>query len=574
MYLYALQCFEHREKLQHDLADASFAILKCVESKQPDPAIYNLYGLILESQGVTSMAIDAFRKAIELLLSEPSKDAELIRVYENKARSLCNLKKFKESIETYGNVMQCGHGDAFTYSGYGIALYFDGRLVDSLMAFEKALALCEVNSESALVANDVTVMLSQVLISLGTKEHVDLAKQQLLLCFSRDNKYIRAIVTLFAMGISRQDWTLAQTAALELIKLEPEHFVEFNTEIDALMSQLHLAHREIKLSRRILVKAIRRCPSESKSWTKLASFLNNQEPSHSRVAFVGQCALLLSKKQERINSTYVGYTNRIAGFAKIMNKSSKSLFAKAIRANPSNSINWISIGNFLGSSAHVNPDLLIATTMKGIAECACILSQSNGDIENVAWSSLMKADALFLIGEAEPSQSSVDSAVLLIDQITTNSTNPSIKQVGYTMLGQALRSKGDLISALQAFKTAISFGESWSTQWNELAKLYYSANFIHAAEACWKFIIGIPSSPRHLEAYLNLTRSLVSCKSFDVAQEYVNECLKIDNTNLAARFFQTLVMIKKKTSAAKIQKNMQLMVGLPSDVLSWLEIQQ
>lgn len=142
----------------------------------------------MEKQIKLKESLKAFEKAIELLTLKSGfiiliigfAKKELYLAYENKARVLCSLKNYKESIACYELIISnpVMEADAFIYAGYGLALYFDGQLMDSLLAFEKSLS--KIEDGIVVTSNDVKLMLSQVLFALGTPQHIDLAKQQLL----------------------------------------------------------------------------------------------------------------------------------------------------------------------------------------------------------------------------------------------------------------------------------------------------------------------------------------------------------------------------------------------------------
>lgn len=156
-------------------------MIKCIELNFREPAIYNLLGLILERLGKIDESIASFSNAIELIANNEFSN-QILCAYENKARVLCCAKRFKESIECYELIIKHITNDPFIFAGYGMALFFDTRLMDSLISFEKALMLCNRLESSNTDTNttDITLMLSKVLFALGTPDHLKLARQQLL----------------------------------------------------------------------------------------------------------------------------------------------------------------------------------------------------------------------------------------------------------------------------------------------------------------------------------------------------------------------------------------------------------
>ncbi|KAJ3056720.1 Superkiller protein 3 [Rhizophlyctis rosea] len=147
-YSYAVQ--RYRRALSHGHRDAAlystatFCLLKFIERRKDDAAALNLLGLVLERQGQFLRAVEAFNDSLHALesplhatsIEHPSK---LRKVLENLARSLCAAGRYNESASTYARLAELGGSDALASVGAGIALYFDGRLQESLAAFEVAL---------------------------------------------------------------------------------------------------------------------------------------------------------------------------------------------------------------------------------------------------------------------------------------------------------------------------------------------------------------------------------------------------------------------------------------------------
>lgn len=122
----------------------------------------------MEQQGRFSLAIDVFKDCLEFS-NEPI-------INENLARCLCSAGEYEKSVQVYRSILE--NGDAYTYIGYGLALYFFGDYADSLSTLEKAIEMSDANGDIAIL-NDVYLNLAQVLYALGTDEHHELCKQQL-----------------------------------------------------------------------------------------------------------------------------------------------------------------------------------------------------------------------------------------------------------------------------------------------------------------------------------------------------------------------------------------------------------
>ena len=170
LYQYARQCYMSKTNLDN----ASFALQKCLEMNEKSYFLINLYGLILEKQKRTKLAIDMFR----LALLDTKDSSQQSAIEENLARCLCAEGLFEESAIIFTKTVENG-GDAYCAAGLGLALFLGHKPQESLLAFQKALELSQKDSKDIQLVNDVNLVLSQVLFAIGTSDHIALAKQQL-----------------------------------------------------------------------------------------------------------------------------------------------------------------------------------------------------------------------------------------------------------------------------------------------------------------------------------------------------------------------------------------------------------
>ena len=106
-HAYELGQAEHGDTLYHhaknlytnptesNLAEASFCLLKCKERSRADSAALNLYGLVLEMQGVYSQSCQAFNLALDMC----QKPEVIPFLVENYARVLCFDQQYEDSIQ-------------------------------------------------------------------------------------------------------------------------------------------------------------------------------------------------------------------------------------------------------------------------------------------------------------------------------------------------------------------------------------------------------------------------------------------------------------------------------------------
>lgn len=283
-------------------ATAALCLLKFTQQRPNDWAAHNLLGLVLERQKQYSMAVQSFDRALTALqsgqISQHHPDVEW-NVKENRARCLSSSGRFSEATEAYDELGKMAKkGDPYTHISKAFALCFNSQLQGSLSAFEQALQSAAGDSTAdetfkLTLQNDVTLMLSQVLYALGSEQHRELAKQQLLSCVARVPQYWKALTALCALGLIGGDVVLASSAAAEIVKIPPDTLQDEDGEIGELLSTLflmqvrrvtpvylrrlafneHLLQGDVKAAKGFLSKAIRRYPSRAELWRKLAKLL-------------------------------------------------------------------------------------------------------------------------------------------------------------------------------------------------------------------------------------------------------------------------------------------------------------
>ncbi|KAJ3256832.1 Tetratricopeptide repeat protein 37, partial [Borealophlyctis nickersoniae] len=291
-YTYAHHTYTHlltsSTRDPSSFALASFCLLKFIERRSGDPAALNLFGLVLERQGRYQDAVGAFEGAIrglEKLAGGGDVGRKLEMAVENRARCLVSSGRFGEASAAYSQLsslrQQRGDStlpaDPYAEVGYGLSLFFEGRLRESLVAFERALQVLESRSGEVgtKVANDVGVLLSQVLYALGSVEHVELARAQLFQCIQKDPTYLKALIGLCALGLVREDATLAQSAAAELIKVCPADCGDGgdDADVDWVLSRLFLMQGNVKTAKGFLSKAVHRYPWKAERWARVAELV-------------------------------------------------------------------------------------------------------------------------------------------------------------------------------------------------------------------------------------------------------------------------------------------------------------
>ncbi|KAJ1652869.1 Superkiller protein 3 [Dispira simplex] len=272
---------------------ALFAMHQVVERSTQDPWSLTLLGLLLERHGRYTNAADVLRRALAAVRALPdstksstSGDEERIRglsqsILAHLARVLCAAGDYQTSVEMYSTYLAevnfSGTLDIPTLAvilGKGLAEYFQQDLGSSLESFELALRLAETHPTWY---QETSVLLAQVLWALGTDDHRQLAKQQLLQTVgdagesNAGTPSPRLLFTLFAMAMCEPDPTLLEAVNPELAKIMPQQ------DSDQVIPYLHFCRALIQGdytgARRAITYAAHDNPARKAHWAVLADTL-------------------------------------------------------------------------------------------------------------------------------------------------------------------------------------------------------------------------------------------------------------------------------------------------------------
>ncbi|TPX67731.1 hypothetical protein SpCBS45565_g03629 [Spizellomyces sp. 'palustris'] len=619
-YIYANYIYRHatrhRRRDSASYSTATLCLLRITQQRPDDWGPLNLLGLVLERQGIYSKALNAFDDAMRALQSSsvahlPADErmTSLRLITENRARVLCSMGHYSDSTAVYSEVLNAAVGDAYTQIGNGLALSFEERLPASLESFEKAFQIAagaSAEDGTTTLPNDITLILSQVLYALGSEQHQELAKQQLLSCVARDPHHMKALIGLCAFGLIRQDFPLAQSAAAEIIKIPPDGLWELDTEADDVLSRLFMLQGNLKASKGFLSKAVHRYPWKAERWRTLAEFLyryvsigdprepyakvinpyvRSHAPGDTSTLKTADAAVVLpaaptSVLRSSVNVT-LGLTSLAAGEAgpgtSLPAQSGKRQRAlqRAIRISPGNAEAWIALALQIRADAAVdvsisesNPPESVSRfrtkckTVQRIAEQAASVAtfEQHGNLLSgsvshdhrrshlasaIAWSTLVVAESVIARGEADGNN--VDDLRIGTQLASTvvEQGHPRIQGYAYAVIGRGLQATADVVGATLSYKKAAITGLGSALE--DLAQLYQSLLVHPASELCYRqSLLMKPSSyPRlRFSSLLRLAKLALTIANIPLANEAINEALKLNATSLAGRCLQALMYLR------------------------------
>jgi tetratricopeptide (TPR) repeat protein len=549
LYNFSRQYFSKRDIDPEMFTLGNFALFKVAELQYRDPVAYNLLGLYLELQGQNERALSYFHKALELIDVEKS-----MPVRENLARCLCSAKDFRLSVEEYQNVLD--HGNAFTWAGYGLALFLNESYQESLVAFDSALKKTK-ELESLTFHNQVTVLVAQVLNMLGEDDHLELAKQQLLECFMNDSAFVQSIICLAAMGIVHEDWTLSQSAVTELLKLEPHLTVIVDEEIFLLLSRMFLLQGDSHVASKFLAKSVHRYPWQAKRWSSYSEFIAIHNHQIQNAQVLGTCADVLANHVLTPHLTTDlnerSETVRTAGLIHLLSaneKMAKSKLSRALFLKPFDSRNWLALGI----------DRLAYQDLSGMETCLSAFQFLTTNDDDSSWGVLLLCNSQL----AQQKQGfNIDFSALLqqLDSIATQ-CNGFIQEVAYVTLGRILFVMNELDDSVQSLKNAVSLAVSsthhWVAPFFYLAKVYQNSNRFDAAWDCYDAALKTSHNKTPL---VFQAQHLFRTNEYERALELINTAATHSSDSPTILFLQTICFreIDPKKYSYRISKNMEFL---------------
>ncbi|KAJ3014539.1 Tetratricopeptide repeat protein 37 [Thoreauomyces humboldtii] len=566
---------ERSAKAEH--ASVSMILSKVAEQRPTDHAVLNLFALSLEREGQYVASVTALTQALSSLatydVAENIARSDGRGMSENLGRILCSMGRFAASAEAFEQAVGSGAGDAYTHVSRGLLLSLAGDVQTGLASFQQALELAQ---EDTTLLNDVTFALSQVLYSLGSEQHLDLAKEQLLTCVTRTPNHVRALMALCALGLVRGDGDLAQNAAARLLRVSPEEMGVHDESADHLLSSLFAIQGNVPAAKGFLSKAIHHAPWKADRWQKLAKFVYRRVPTGTTALVTAEAATLISvagveSTEHRADAQVtLGLADLVLGapLARRWNnrpsRKPRRSIQKALRTCPSDPATWMALGVQVRSDVALaegeNADgccekaqseivvrvgkLTVAVAESALASCAAAKSsQSPGGLllmkaeqkhaAVLAWANILLAEGLIRFSCHDPD--AIPQAPLFTNSVMTN-LNHLGPLHGHALVahGRGSQTTGDVAAAVLGFRAALEF----DTGYEDLAAIYGLLGLNPAADATLRHALAVKRVVHPAEkAPLLFRLALLGLETGDtaLANEAVNEGLRLVPSCAAGR---------------------------------------
>ncbi|KAI9355961.1 hypothetical protein DFJ73DRAFT_794704 [Zopfochytrium polystomum] len=491
----------------NNLASAAVALSKCVQNKK-DAAALTLLALIDELLGKFDAAYLCAREAVEITESvdgEPS-----IFSLQNFARLCCSAERFSESVAAYESLLNnTSNGDGYVHVGCGMAHFFNGDLPQSLLQYQAALdSLAGMDVEGArnLLKGAISVSLSQVLFYLGSEEHLNLARQQLLECATEYGVQNRGLMTLLAFAILVNDSTLAESAAAELMKLGPDSLGQLQDDAIQLLAEFFRLRGDLRLSRRFISRSVHNHPTSAKFWAKLCEAVGRTEPRASQKTAsvchkLAKSALVLGGEARELTRKELGYIYFVFGksLARLSPTAVHKWMMKAAHLDPSNSFYRLGAAvemrrKFVPQISGDQDEQLLGA-VRAVESCAgqsLVLPGGAAGLTH-AWARISLCEANLVKAAALRNSApdmEVNSLIQDVSSVTqgilsSDSYSNVIKAAASVLLSRSLFLMKEFANSVEFYKNALLLTSCAEDRfWEELGEVYRSLRLFKSSEFC------------------------------------------------------------------------------------------
>uniref|UniRef100_A0A7M4E6S7 SKI3 subunit of superkiller complex n=1 Tax=Crocodylus porosus TaxID=8502 RepID=A0A7M4E6S7_CROPO len=191
----------------HAIPAAQVVLSKYTERIQDDASAFTMLGYLNEYLQLNKQATGAYERAVSLLKNSKDKEKWNIAM-RNYGRSLCGIGQYDKAIQAYMSTCLSEFDDLV---GIALAYFRKGLLQESIKAYEKALSIAESEHDKADI-------LTALAIIEYKQNNVDAAKTLLFKCSILKEPSTESLQALCALGLAKQDATLATAALKELLK--------------------------------------------------------------------------------------------------------------------------------------------------------------------------------------------------------------------------------------------------------------------------------------------------------------------------------------------------------------------
>uniref|UniRef100_A0A8C0JB40 SKI3 subunit of superkiller complex n=1 Tax=Chelonoidis abingdonii TaxID=106734 RepID=A0A8C0JB40_CHEAB len=281
---------------------AHVVLSKYTERIQNDVSAFTMLGYLNEHLQLTKQATNAYQRAVSLLKNSEDKEKYNTSM-QNYGRSLCAIGQYDKAIQAY---MSTPLTELDSIVGVALAYFKKGLLQDSIKAYETALSLAESEQDKAHILTALAIMEYK-------QNKVDAAKTLLFKCSLLKEPTIESLHALCALGLAKQDATLATAALKELLKhtKSKDNIYERCLITSAVYA---LQGRNVGVQRQAS-KAVHRCVVyDPATWAVLMGachaentvvYLNNTQPKKRNLEMTLVATVSAKTKEKDLSAEYI-----------------------------------------------------------------------------------------------------------------------------------------------------------------------------------------------------------------------------------------------------------------------------
>ncbi|XP_042343628.1 tetratricopeptide repeat protein 37 isoform X2 [Plectropomus leopardus] len=190
------------------ISAAQVALSKYTERIQCDPDAFIMLGYLNEHLHLKRQALQAYKRAVELLQSMSSTEELLAFALGSYGRALCTSGQLEEAVRVYDSTPLQELSDL---AGLALVYCRAGLIPESINAYERALAVASSEKEKAYILTALALLQHR-------QGNLDSAKTLLFKCSMLKEPISESLLCLCALGLVHSDATLAAAALTELLK--------------------------------------------------------------------------------------------------------------------------------------------------------------------------------------------------------------------------------------------------------------------------------------------------------------------------------------------------------------------
>ncbi|XP_018416037.1 PREDICTED: tetratricopeptide repeat protein 37 [Nanorana parkeri] len=481
------------------ISAAHLALNKYTDRIQNDAAAFAMLGYLNEHLKLKIQAKEAYHRAVSMLRDKEDKESYNCAL-RNYGRSLCAIGQYDEAIKAYTSTALTEFDDL---TGLALAYFKKGLLKDSMKVYKTALSVAKTEQEKAHI-------LTTMAIIEYNQGNSDLAKTILFKCSMLKESSIESLQALCALGLAKQDVTLATAALNELLK-----HVKINDsmyEKCLITSAIYALQGRAIAVQRQACKAVHSHPGNAELWTLLSRLVPQYAPNNAKGgAVAGIVAQTISLNQAKKSLLYTAVNELGAGTLTVENEKQNALksLQRAARFFPDNPAVWAG----LMAACHVEntASYINKTPAKGAGRNVTFLASVKSKTEAMKQISASYAQSLETwslcqaISSLKDQDKLSEAETLCTKGIKSCPEQPPLlvllRQVQFKQLIQSRAPfSGPVLEEIK--KTVMSNANSQSA-WHWLADVYQFQGMMMDAEMCYRKSLQLASQQGNFSGKLS-----------------------------------------------------------------------